>query len=204
MGEKGPTEKCSWGKTHISNFMPLQGRLSVCLCQSAVACAVVFRERFLRHAVERKGGDCAVEARRSHAPSAHRAAPAGKVAAIDPDQTSLHASAFWWIPTDRGLSTCARGTERGNWRNWERLPLAASNLPCARGRCKVTGKVRAGLLLGNLRARSGWAMRRQGCPKVRISSWENHPAPPATTRSSLRGFNALLCGASAANDAEVH
>jgi len=57
-------------------------------------------------------------------------------------KTPLHAFAFWWIPADRGLQTCGRGTKRGERTNWERLSLAASNLLCARGGCKVTGKVR--------------------------------------------------------------
>jgi len=67
----------------------LQKVLSLC-----IACAVVLFEGFLRHAVERKCGNRAVEPRYGHAPFTHRAAPPGVILGIDRDQTSLHASAF--------------------------------------------------------------------------------------------------------------
>ena len=95
---------------------PLQKVLSLCS-----VCAVVLLKDFLRHAVERQRGNRAVEARRGHAPFTYGAAPAGKVVAINPDQTSLHASAFWLIFKGRGLPLTREGRS-GKLGSWNGCP----------------------------------------------------------------------------------
>jgi len=54
-------------------------------------------EGFLGQPVESEGGDGAVEMRDAETPSAVRAAPAGEVITINPDQAFTHTSTFAYV-----------------------------------------------------------------------------------------------------------
>ena len=75
------------------------------LWQPAIACAVVPLERFLRHAVEGKGGPTVLSRRGAVMPQGHaeqhqplRSSPSIQI------KRSLHCISFRWISTDSGLA----------------------------------------------------------------------------------------------------
>ena len=73
--------------------------------------AIVFLEGVLRQAVEGECGYGAFEPRSGQTPRAVRAAPAGEVVALDPDQAFTHISPAFCVRLEMG-SAAAGGTHQ--------------------------------------------------------------------------------------------
>ena len=118
------TLDANWRPRGLQPLCTLRTRLS-----ARAACAVVFLKVLLRKAVERERRNRGFETWSRKAPHALRAAPAGELVAVDPDQAFTHTS----LPFLRafGIRAPARRVEHINRASAEGeiLPVVADNVP---------------------------------------------------------------------------
>ena len=95
----------------LPSLCTLRTRLTV-----RAVCAVVFLKVLLRKAVERERRNGAFETWSGEAPHALRAAPAGELVAVDPDQAFTHTSlpfAYVWDSSSDATGGTHQQSERG-------------------------------------------------------------------------------------------